>query len=61
MVNAKEFQFKKFDWGRLDNWRIYKLLEPPSYDLGAIRAPIALWHGTDDRLADPKDVEWLLS
>ncbi len=40
---------------------MYHLLEPPSYDLGAIMAPpLAIFHGGRDKLADVQDVATLL-
>ena len=62
---------QKFDYGdecstpcglpRTCNMRVYRQLEPPSYDLGAITAPpLALFSGERDALADVADVHSLL-
>lgn len=51
--------FCKYDYGKLDNMRVYHNITAPCYDLGAIKAKVALFHGTDDKLADPRDVAWL--
>ena len=40
--------------------RVYHALEPPSYDLAAIDTPLAIFHGGQDRLAAPADVQTLL-
>ena len=40
--------------------RMYHALEPPSYDLAAIDTPLAIFHGGQDRLAAPADVQTLL-
>jgi hypothetical protein len=39
---------------------VYHSLEPRSYDLAAIDTPLAIFHGGQDRLAAPADVETLL-
>lgn len=58
-IHHKTSAFCKMDYGALDNMRIYANTTAPCYDLGAIKAPIAWWVGTKDKLADTKDVAWL--
>ena len=42
------------------NMELYGLEEPPEYDLKSISDfPIALFSGKGDKLASPKDVNWL--
>lgn len=54
--------FHMFDYGK-DNQKHYNSSTPPNYNLGAIptSVPIALFTGSQDELADPTDVQVLLS
>ena len=61
MTNAKEDGFVKYDYGVINNMRIYGQTTPPHIDVGKIKAKMAIFHGTDDRLADPQDVAYLLT
>lgn len=53
--------FKKFDYGESVNFSVYGRSTPPDYDLSKVPGPIAMFFGVDDRLATPKDADWLLS
>jgi len=53
-------KFQKYDYGIENNKKIYGTEKVAEYDLGKIKDfPIALFSGENDRLAHPKDVEWL--
>ncbi|XP_057592644.1 gastric triacylglycerol lipase [Hippopotamus amphibius kiboko] len=58
----KSGKFQAFDWGNpFQNFMRYNQLTPPDYDLTAMNVPIAVWSGGNDPLADPQDVDLLLS
>jgi len=58
LVRSKKFSM--YDYGIDMNKIIYNSAEPKEYNLKIIKNfPIALFNGTEDRLANPKDVEWL--
>jgi hypothetical protein len=40
---------------------VYGRSTPPDYDLSKVPGPIAMFLGVDDRLATPKDSDWMLS
>jgi lysosomal acid lipase/cholesteryl ester hydrolase len=62
LVNYKNPQaFKKFDYGESVNMSVYGRSTPPDYDLSKVPGPIAMFLGVDDRLATPKDSDWMLS
>lgn len=61
MVNLDAESLQKYDYGRLKNIKEYGQETPPKYDLTAVRAKLALFAGTADRLADVADVTWLLT
>ncbi|XP_055590845.1 lipase 3-like [Uranotaenia lowii] len=48
--------FQRFDYGEAENSRRYGQAKPPSYDLEAIRTPVALFYANNDWLAGPNDV-----
>jgi lysosomal acid lipase/cholesteryl ester hydrolase len=56
-------RFCKYDYGFFGNLDKYSSLTPPEYDISAIPAslPILLAHGGNDALADPEDVNILIS
>ncbi|XP_070610304.1 lipase member M-like [Erythrolamprus reginae] len=56
----KTGQFRTFDYGD-GNKEIYNQDEPCSYIMSLITLPIAVWYGEQDTIADPKDIENLLS
>ena len=41
--------------------KVYGYNTPPQYNMGAIKVPLAIFGGSDDTLAYPKDVEWAYS
>lgn len=58
LVRSKKFNM--YDYGPEMNKIIYNSSDPKEYDLKLIENfPIALLSGNEDRLANPKDVEWL--
>lgn len=59
MPLLKSAGFCEYDYGALDNMRVYANTTAPCYDLGKIKAPIAWWVGTDDRFCEPGDIDWL--
>jgi hypothetical protein len=57
-INSKQFQ--RYDYGEEENMKIYGQKTAPLCPLENIKDfPIALFAGTLDELADPKDVDWL--
>jgi len=54
--NVGSEKFRHFDYGTSTNMDIYGSEEPPSYDLGKVSAPVALYFGDNDWLANRKDV-----
>lgn len=59
LYNSKTSEFKRFDYGTDGNMKRYNQETPPHYNLKNIGFPVAIFYGTDDDLADPKDVAWL--
>lgn len=49
-------QFRHFDYGPIENERIYGSLEPSSYDLSKVRVPIYLIYGKNDALGSGLNV-----
>jgi len=66
---VREGTFCEFDYGcktpgdhsECENWKRYGQVTPRDYDVGSLGVPVALFFGTSDLLADPKDVELLIS
>jgi pimeloyl-ACP methyl ester carboxylesterase len=57
---SRSKKFRMYDYGKEGNKMVYGSEEPKEYDLSTIHDfPIALFSGSDDKLASPKDVEWL--
>ncbi|XP_036147183.1 lipase 3 [Monomorium pharaonis] len=54
-------KFKQYDHGILNNKKIYGTLNPPTYDLSKITAPVHLYYSENDWLSNVKDVEKLYS
>ncbi|XP_063539756.1 lipase 1-like [Cydia strobilella] len=54
-------RFANYDYGTLENFRRYKVLVPPSYNLGKITTNISLIVGQNDLLSRVKDVNNLKS
>ena len=59
LIQAEKEAFRRFDYGRDENFKIYGQDTPPDFDLDAIKFPIAMFAGLKDVLANPKDVAWL--
>lgn len=55
-------KFQKYDFGSAEeNMAHYNQTDPPMYDLGSVKTPVALYWATNDWIADPKDVEFIKS
>jgi pimeloyl-ACP methyl ester carboxylesterase len=52
---------RKFDYGKKKNLQKYGSKIPPSYELGQIETPIALYYGTGDRYITEENMELLRS
>lgn len=52
-------RFARYDYGPIGNLRKYNSTIPPSYDLGKVTMPVALFAGKNDPLSALKDVELL--
>lgn len=61
MVDLPEYRVQKFNYGDIENLRVYGQISPPVYNLTNIVVPTALFIGEDDRLADETDAHWLLT
>jgi len=61
MQNIRNDSFSKFDYGEEGNMAHYGQPTPPSYNIGNLTMPIALFSGSQDALADPTDVQRLIS
>ncbi|XP_028027186.1 lipase 1-like [Bombyx mandarina] len=48
--------FAKFDYGKVENFRLYSNSTPPEYPLQNITTPIAFFYGLSDLFAPPEDV-----
>jgi len=59
MTNYLTYKVQKVDYGEAVNMQQYGQKTPPTYNFAKIPGPIALFYGTDDRLADPIDGAWL--
>lgn len=53
--------FNKFDYGPIDNQRIYGWPSPPKIHLKDIKVPTALVSGSLDLLANAPNVDWLVT
>ncbi|XP_058456953.1 lipase 3-like [Malaya genurostris] len=51
--------FRQFDYGSSNNSQIYQSFEPPDYNLTYVRAPVAIYYGSNDQLTHPIDVRRL--
>ena len=52
--------FLRYDYGKNENLKRYGTEVPPSYNLANLDFPIAIMNGSEDKMADPKDVAWLV-
>nr|XP_050027650.2 gastric triacylglycerol lipase-like isoform X1 [Dermacentor andersoni] len=55
----RDNRLQMFDWGPLQNKKIYGQKRPPEYDLSRVTAPVALYWSAGDVLARPVDVKHL--
>ncbi|CAG9826769.1 unnamed protein product [Diabrotica balteata] len=51
--------FRRYDYGREKNLKLYHTAAPPDFNLSAIIAPVALYYAENDFLSSVKDVEKL--
>lgn len=58
LINLKKEIFRRYDWGKKTNMVKYGQDSPPDYNLAALDFPIAMFGGSEDKMADPKDVAW---
>ncbi|XP_062540112.1 lipase 3-like [Armigeres subalbatus] len=49
-------QFQRYDHGKIKNLVMYGVPQPPVYNVSDITAPIVLYYGLNDYLAEPMDV-----
>lgn len=49
--NIKTCDFRKYDYGRLSNTKLYGNERPPHYNLTNIRAPVHIYYGYGDNFA----------
>lgn len=49
-------KFRKWDYGMFKNLKVYGSISPPKYDLGKVKAPVALHYSHNDWLAAETDV-----
>lgn len=54
LINTGEFS--KYDYGAIGNMKHYGQAKPPPYNLSKVTAPVGLFWGNTDWLADPRDV-----
>jgi lysosomal acid lipase/cholesteryl ester hydrolase len=53
--------FVRYDYGSDDeNMKHYGQKKAPAYDLSKVKVPLGIFYGSQDLLADDKDVPWLL-
>eukprot|EP01133_Synstelium_polycarpum_P019085 gene19085-22852_t len=57
---AKNHGYKKFDYGPIGNIKHYGQMTTPSYNISDFSAPLIIYYGGNDDLADVVDVEWLI-
>ncbi|GAM21316.1 hypothetical protein SAMD00019534_044910, partial [Acytostelium subglobosum LB1] len=57
---CKKHGYRKYSYGPLGNLEKYGQLEPPSYNITEFLAPVIIFYGGHDDLADLTDVEWLI-
>ncbi len=57
---SKTGNFQYYDFGPEKNEQVYGQKTPPIIDIANINTslPVALFVGTEDEIADPKDCEW---
>lgn len=50
---------RKFDFGAIENYKRYGQIKAPIFDMSNIKIPVTMFHGLQDTLADPADVNIL--
>ena len=66
---VREGEFREFDYGcktpgdhsDCENWKRYGQKTPKDYDIGSLGVPVALFYGSADLLADPRDVKLMVA
>ncbi|XP_037580482.1 lipase lipl-1-like [Dermacentor silvarum] len=58
--NYRARNFKRYDYGLLENQKRYGQVTPPQFPLEKVRSRIGLFRGPSDRLADPTDIDDLV-
>lgn len=58
LVSQPVETFQRFDYGTAGNVKRYGQSTPPHYDMGQIKFKIGIFSGSEDLLADTKDVAW---
>lgn len=48
--------FRRYDFGKIKNLAVYGTPQPAEYNVTDISAPIMMYYGLNDYLAEPKDV-----
>ncbi|XP_018573010.1 lipase 3 isoform X2 [Anoplophora glabripennis] len=59
--NAATGEFRRYDYGIINNLIKYGQITPPDYNLGAVTTPIALYYGEYDYFAAVTDLDRLVS
>lgn len=49
--------FRMFDYGVIQNFKKYGSTQPPKYNLGKVKVPVAIFYGENDFLTHPLDVQ----
>ncbi|KAG7210308.1 hypothetical protein KM043_011849 [Ampulex compressa] len=52
-------RFRQYNYGFLGNWKVYRRLIPPAYDLKKVKVPVILHYGVNDWLSHVRDVHQL--
>lgn len=59
--NVRSGKFQMYDFGKKGNQQHYGKDEPPVHDLSTMKVPTYMFCGDKDILADPSDVDYLMS
>ncbi|KXJ71265.1 hypothetical protein RP20_CCG021027 [Aedes albopictus] len=55
----RSHRFQQYDFGKIKNLAVYGMAQPPEYNVSDISAPVVLYYGTNDYLAEARDVQRL--
>ena len=55
----RSHRFQQYDFGKIKNLAVYGMAQPPEYNVSEISAPVVLYYGTNDYLAEARDVQRL--